>query len=84
LAHHHRAKGHSLYAAVKGALGMVPSLILRVLGSPSSLLQGCRNVSLNGALGGGVLPAAVRERLALLVAERDGCDYCLLSPAHSL
>ncbi len=68
-----------LYAAVKGALGMVPNL-MQVLGNSPAALQGY--LSLNGALAGGVLPAAVRERLALLVAEANGCDYCLA--AHSL
>lgn len=73
------AKVAPLYTAVKGALGMVPNL-MQVLGNSPAALQGY--LSLNGALGSGVLPAAVRERLALLVAETNGCDYCLA--AHSL
>ena len=73
------AKVVPLYAAVKGALGMVPNL-MQVLGNSPAALQGY--LSLNGALGTGVLPAAVRERLALLVAEANGCDYCLA--AHTL
>ncbi|MFD0902136.1 carboxymuconolactone decarboxylase family protein [Actinomadura sediminis] len=31
----------------------------------------------SGALAGGALSAATRERIALLVAEENGCDYCL-------
>ena len=73
------AKIVPLYTAVKGALGMVPNL-MQVLGNSPAALQGY--LSLNGALGGGVLPAQVRERLALMVAETNGCDYCLA--AHSL
>jgi AhpD family alkylhydroperoxidase len=73
------AKVVPLYAAVKGALGMVPNL-MQVLGNSPAALQGY--LSLSGALGTGVLPAAVRERLALLVAEANGCDYCLA--AHTL
>ena len=73
------AKVVPLYAAVKGALGMVPNL-MQVLGNSPAALQGY--LSLNGALGTGVLPAAVRERLALLVAEANSCDYCLA--AHTL
>ncbi len=32
---------------------------------------------MSGALGKGALPAATRERIALAVAEVNGCDYCL-------
>jgi uncharacterized peroxidase-related enzyme len=73
------AKVVPLYTAVKGALGMVPNL-MQVLGNSPAALQGY--LALNGALGAGVLPAQVRERLALMVAEANGCDYCLA--AHSL
>ncbi|WP_327588090.1 carboxymuconolactone decarboxylase family protein [Nonomuraea sp. NBC_00507] len=31
----------------------------------------------SGALSGGALPAAVRERIALAVAQENACDYCL-------
>lgn len=34
-------------------------------------------MSLSGALGKGELAAATRERIALAVAEMNGCDYCL-------
>src|SRR6201999_3619029 len=34
-------------------------------------------MDLSGALAGGVLPAAVRERLALATAEYNRCGYCL-------
>lgn len=73
------AKVVPLYTAVKGALGMVPNL-MQVLGNSPAALQGY--LSLNGALATGVLPAQVRERLALMVAEANGCEYCLA--AHSL
>jgi AhpD family alkylhydroperoxidase len=35
------------------------------------------DVGLSAALGKGELPAATRERIALAVAELNGCDYCL-------
>ncbi len=73
------AKIVPLYAAVKGALGMVPNL-MQVFGNSPAALQGY--LSFNGALASGVLPGAVRERLALLVAETNGCEYCLA--AHTL
>ena len=35
------------------------------------------HLGLFGALGKGALPAATRERIALAVAEVNGCGYCL-------
>jgi AhpD family alkylhydroperoxidase len=34
-------------------------------------------LALSGAVGGGVLPAGVRERLAISTAQLNGCEYCL-------
>jgi uncharacterized peroxidase-related enzyme len=36
---------------------------------------------MSGALGKGALPAATRERIALAVAEANGCNYCLSAHA---
>ena len=63
-----------LLQAVKKQLGGVPNLFRLVANSPAAL-EGY--VSLSGALGKGELPAATRERIALAVAEINGCDYCL-------
>jgi len=63
-----------LLEAVKKQLGVVPNLFRLVAHSPAAL-EGY--VSLSGALGKGQLPAATRERIALAVAEINGCDYCL-------
>ena len=71
-------KVHDLFTAVKGKLGMVPNL-MRALGNSPAALEGY--LSLNGALAGGSLSAKDRERIALAVAEANGCDYCLA--AHS-
>lgn len=67
-----------LLAAVKSQLGVVPNLFRIVSTSPAAL-EGY--LGLNGALGKGKLPAATRERIALAVAQINGCDYCLA--AHS-
>lgn len=67
-----------LLAAVNKQLGSVPNLFRIVANSPAAL-EGY--VSLNGALAKGKLPAATRERIALAVAEINGCGYCLA--AHS-
>jgi uncharacterized peroxidase-related enzyme len=63
-----------LLEAVKKQLGSVPNLFRLVANSPSAL-QGY--LGLSGALNKGALPAATRERIALAIAEINGCDYCL-------
>lgn len=67
-----------LLEAVKKQLGIVPNLFRTVANSPAAL-EGY--LGLSGALGKGALPAATRERIALAVAEINGCGYCL--SAHS-
>ena len=63
-----------LFAAVKAQLGMTPNL-MRTVGHSPAALEGY--LSLNAALGKGVLPVALRERIALTVAQLNQCDYCL-------
>ena len=72
------AASQPLLEAVKKQLGVVPNLFRLVSTSPAAL-QGY--LGLSGALSKGDLPAATRERIALAVAEINGCDYCL--SAHS-
>ena len=67
-----------LLEAVKKQLGTVPNLFRVVSNSPAAL-EGY--LGLSGALSKGRLPAATRERIALAVAEINGCTYCL--SAHS-
>src|ERR1700710_1221027 len=67
-----------LLQAVKKQLGIVPNLF-RVVGNSPAALEGY--LGLNGALAKGSLEAPTRERIALAVAEVNGCDYCL--SAHS-
>jgi uncharacterized peroxidase-related enzyme len=63
-----------LLAAVKQSLGVVPNL-MKVVGHSPAALEGY--LSLHGALAKGKLDAKLRERIALAVAEYNGCDYCL-------
>lgn len=63
-----------LLEAVKKQLGIVPNLF-RVVGNSPAALEGY--LGLNGALAKGTLDARTRERIALTVAEINGCDYCL-------
>lgn len=68
-----------LFTAVKSKLGVVPNL-MRTFGHSPAVLNAYLGYS--GALAAGVLPAKVREQIALTVAEANACDYCLA--AHSL
>ena len=67
-----------LLQAVKKQLGVVPNLF-RLVGNSPAALEGY--LGLNGALAKGTLEAPTRERIALAVAEVNGCSYCL--SAHS-
>ncbi len=73
------AAAQGLLDAVKKQLGTVPNLFRTVSLSPAAL-EGY--LGMMGALGKGVLPAATRERVALAVAEINGCDYCLSAHAY--
>ncbi len=65
--------------AIGKKLGIVPNLVKTLARSPAAL-DGY--LTLSGALGAGKLPAPLRERIALAVAERNSCDYCLA--AHTV
>jgi uncharacterized peroxidase-related enzyme len=68
------AASRPMLDAVKKQLGVAPNLFRLVSNSPAAL-EGY--LGLSGALAKGALPAATRERVALAVAEINGCDYCL-------
>jgi uncharacterized peroxidase-related enzyme len=68
------AAAKPLLEAVKKQIGSVPNLFRVVANSPAAL-EGY--LSLNGALAKGSLDAKTRERIALAVAEINGCAYCL-------
>ena len=67
-----------LYDGIKQNLGKVPNM-MQALGSSPAALSGYLN--LHDALSQGELGPQDRERIALIVAELNGCDYCLA--AHS-
>jgi uncharacterized peroxidase-related enzyme len=68
------AASQPLLEAVKKQLGIVPNLFRLVANSPAAL-EGYLGMS--GALAKGSLPAPTRERIALAVAQINGCGYCL-------
>ena len=67
------ASSQPLLDAVDKQLGVVPNLF-RLVGLSPAALQGY--LSMNGALGK-TLDVKTRERIALAVAQVNGCDYCL-------
>jgi uncharacterized peroxidase-related enzyme len=66
-------------SAVKAKLGMTPNLV-STFAQSAAVLNGY--LAFADALGKGVLTARQREIVALVVAQRNACAYCL--SAHSL
>ncbi|NWK47546.1 carboxymuconolactone decarboxylase family protein [Ralstonia pickettii] len=73
------AASRPLLEAVEQQLGVVPNLFRMVANSPAAL-EGY--LALSGALAKGKLSAQTRERIALAIAEVNGCDYCLSAHAY--
>ena len=73
------AAARPLLDAVNKQLGLVPNLFRLIATSPAAL-EGY--LGLNGALAKGALDAKTRERIALAVAQINGCDYCLSAHAY--
>jgi uncharacterized peroxidase-related enzyme len=67
-------KTRELLQAVKSKLGMVPNIAGAMAHSPA-LLEGY--LGLSGAIASGKLDPKLREFIALAVAERNECYYCL-------
>lgn len=68
-----------LYAVAQGALGGVPNFI-RALGHAPAALQGF--LQLFGSLTSGTIDHKTHERIALLTAEANACQYCV--SAHTV
>jgi uncharacterized peroxidase-related enzyme len=68
-----------LLEAVNKKIGSAPNLF-RITATSPAALEGY--LSLSGALGKGVLDAATRERIALAVAQINGCGYCLAAHTY--
>ncbi|WP_119024735.1 carboxymuconolactone decarboxylase family protein [Burkholderia sp. PAMC 26561] len=59
-------------------MGKIPNMIGILSNSPAAL-EGY--LSLSGSLAKGALPLATRERIAIAVADINGCHYCLSAHA---
>jgi uncharacterized peroxidase-related enzyme len=68
------AASQPLLEAVKKQFGVVPNMFRLIANSPAAL-EGY--LGMFGALSKGALPAPTRARIALAVAEINGCNYCL-------
>lgn len=64
----------ALLDAVHGAFGATPNMFRAVANSPAALQA---MWGFFGALGGGSLPAKLAEQVAVAVADRNACEYCL-------
>lgn len=61
------------------AFGATPAMFRAVANSPAALKSLWGSF---GALGGGVIPAKLGEQIAVAVADRNACAYCLA--AHTM
>lgn len=68
----------TLLKGVQKKMGLVPNM-LRTLAHSQAALDGY--LAFSSHLSGGKLTPALREKVALAVAERNECDYCIA--AHS-
>ncbi|NDL60959.1 carboxymuconolactone decarboxylase family protein [Phytoactinopolyspora mesophila] len=67
-----------LLAGVRNVLGVTPNMV-KAMANSATVLDAY--LEFNAALADGVLPVGIRERIAILVAQENECDYCL--SAHS-
>ncbi len=64
----------TVFDQIHGAFGATPNMFRAVANSPAALQS---MWAAFGALGGGVIGAALGEQIAVAVANRNACDYCL-------
>jgi uncharacterized peroxidase-related enzyme len=67
-------EANELLTAVKEKLGVVPNMTKAMANSPQLLSA---YLSIAGALAKGSINSAVGEQIALVVAQSNGCSYCL-------
>ncbi len=64
---------------ISGAFGVVPNMFKAVANSPAALSS---MWSAFGALGGGTIGSKLGEQIAVAIANRNACQYCLA--AHTV
>ena len=73
------AESRPTLEGIKGKLGVVPNMMRTMSAAPAVLNA---YAAMSGALAKGTLSAALRERIALAVGQKNECGYCV--SAHSL
>jgi uncharacterized peroxidase-related enzyme len=63
-----------LLEQIHNTFGVTPNMFRAVANSPAALKSMWGSF---GALGGGVIPARLGEQIAVAVADRNACEYCL-------
>ncbi|ALD93569.1 carboxymuconolactone decarboxylase [Cupriavidus gilardii CR3] len=71
---HTTADRQALLAQIHGAFGATPNMFKAMANSPAALQSMWGSF---GALGGGVIPARLGEQIAVAIANRNACEYCL-------
>jgi uncharacterized peroxidase-related enzyme len=66
--------------AIRKQLGALPNVFRMMSNSPAVLET---YAALNGALGKGKLDKKIRERIALAIAQKNGCEYCLAAHTYT-
>lgn len=72
--HNANAEQQALLDAIDGQLGMVPNFLRVFADSPVALRA---FLGLHGVAGAGSLDPQTRERIALALAQQNGCAYCV-------
>jgi len=72
--HDTTADRQALLSQIHAAFGATPNMFKAVANSPAALQS---MWGAFGALGGGVVPAKLGEQIAVAVANRNACEYCL-------
>jgi uncharacterized peroxidase-related enzyme len=76
---HASGERKQLLDQIHGAFGATPAMFRAVANSSAALKSLWGSF---GALGAGVVPAKLAEQIAVAVADRNGCEYCLA--AHTM
>lgn len=71
---HTTADRKDLLSQIHGVFGVTPNMFRAVANSPAALKSMWGSF---GALGGGILSAKLGEQIAVAVADRNDCEYCL-------
>jgi uncharacterized peroxidase-related enzyme len=67
-------KGKIILGVAKERYGMIPNILRTMANSPAVLEA---YLTMVDALDEGLLPVKLREQIAIVISEKNDCDYCL-------